>query len=359
MLKKALLLFVLCAFAYAEDVDPEVQALCDIKKALNPYLWRDNIHSPCDMKEPCEYTFAGVVCDENNHIVKLNLYSNDMKGSLPKSIANLVYLQVLDMKRNEISGALPDLSALTQLQVLDFSTTLIDSSSIPQWICNLTSLKHLGLEDTKRTGVYPSCLYNMNMTTLNLANNQLEGSLEDFFNNYSTLKSFDISNNYKLKSMNPSSFLCNALSKELNHLILSNVNLEGYLENCSNTTLTKLYTLDLSSNSLSGGIPVDFIKACPLVSLNLGSNKFEGDFNDISIDTCDVSYNNLKCISNSCGCEVGQDYNGYDPKYSPTNNAIIITFCVLSAVAFIAIFGFFAYREYRKNNSQEYHLISG
>ena len=72
MVKKAFLLLLICSLAFAEDVDPEVQALCDIKNTLNPYLWRDNIHSPCDMKKPCDYVFAGVVCDENNeHVIKL------------------------------------------------------------------------------------------------------------------------------------------------------------------------------------------------------------------------------------------------------------------------------------------------
>jgi len=360
MIKKALFIIALFVLALTEDVDPEVQALCDIKNALNPYLWRDNVHSPCDMKAPCEYIFAGVVCDEENkHVVKLNLYTNGLRGNLPSSIVNLVHLQVLDMRGNQIFGTLPDLSALTQLETLDFSTTMIDSGVIPEWICNLKSLKHLGLGDTRRTGVFPSCLYKININTLNLADNLLEGSLQDFFNNYSTLQSFDISNNYKLSSINPSSILCKSSSTGLHHLILSNCNLEGTLENCANTTLTNLNTLDLSSNQLNGLIPFDFIKAVPLISLNLGSNKFEGKFSDISVETCDVSYNTLDCSSSTCGCTVGQNYNGYIPKYSTSKNAVIITFCILSAIGFIAVFGFFSYREYRKENTQEYHLISG
>lgn len=115
-----------------------------------------------------------------------------------------------------------------------------------------------------------------------------------------------------------------------------------------------------------------------LVSVSLGSNEFTGKFEGkINAEVCDISYNNLDCFSQSCGCEVAQNCilyfsppplhslivrllpflytcahffnthflllftppdNGYDPKYSPSNNAIIISCCVISAVVFIAIF---------------------
>jgi len=343
MFQKVLLLLTLASFAFA-DASAEVQALCDIKNTLNPFLWIDNVHSPCEMTSPCQYNFAGVVCDEQKeHIIKLNLYTNGMEGKLPESIVNLSSLEVLDMRENRISGPLPDLSALSNLQTLDFSKTLIDSGSIPEWICNLKNLVSLGLEATQRTGSIPSCLYSLNLNSLNLANNLLEGSLSEIFNNYSNLKSFDISNNYKLTSENPSEILCSYKATELHHLKLSNINLSGALDDCANTTISNLYTLDLSQNNLSGNVPVNFINACSsLVLLNLGSNKFDGDFDSISVPSCDVSYNKLTCTSDSdsdpCGCKVAQNYTGYDPKYSPSLNAVIITMCVLSIVAFCAVF---------------------
>ena len=43
----------------------------------------------------------------NNHVVGLNLYSNNLTGHIPSSINKLNHLQVLDMAFNELEGKLP------------------------------------------------------------------------------------------------------------------------------------------------------------------------------------------------------------------------------------------------------------
>ena len=83
--------------------------------------------------------WAGVIV-ENGHVVELNLQSNQLRGTLPKSINNLKLLRVLNLNNNvALEGALPkeieDLKELTSLNLYNCrfkGDITLDFSQMPQ-----------------------------------------------------------------------------------------------------------------------------------------------------------------------------------------------------------------------------------
>ncbi|KAJ7974777.1 Tyrosine-protein kinase [Quillaja saponaria] len=130
----------------------------------------------------------------------LSLKSNRLKGQFPSSICTIKTLTYIALSHNELSGRLPDLSALTGLHVLDLRENHLDlelpvmpkglvtallsknsfSGEIPGKLGELSQLQHLDLSSNHLNGIPPSTLFSLpNISYLNLAYNMLSGSLSD------------------------------------------------------------------------------------------------------------------------------------------------------------------------------------
>ena len=99
-------------------------------------------------------TWYGVTADANGRVIELDLWDNDLSGTIPPELGNLTALMELSLGGNQLSG------------------------TIPAALGNLTALASLGLEGNQLSGTIPTELGNLTaLTKLNLRWNQLRGCL--------------------------------------------------------------------------------------------------------------------------------------------------------------------------------------
>ncbi|XP_010253958.1 PREDICTED: leucine-rich repeat receptor protein kinase EMS1-like isoform X1 [Nelumbo nucifera] len=90
-------------------------------------------------------------------IQTLNLSLNLLSGEVPSSIANLSYLNYLDLHNNRFTGTITRyLGNLSQLMYLDMSNNLFHGQ-IPQELCDITDLNFLNLSNNQLWGPVLNC----------------------------------------------------------------------------------------------------------------------------------------------------------------------------------------------------------
>ena len=120
----------------------------------------------------------GVQTDAAGRVTVLDLYFNNLTGSLPSELGRLANLQALYLGSNRITGSIPtSLGNLTNLRQVILINNLL-TGSIPASLGRLTRLDDLWLNSNRLTGSVPSELGNLsNLEQLDLARNQLSGEL--------------------------------------------------------------------------------------------------------------------------------------------------------------------------------------
>nr|XP_034914305.1 probable LRR receptor-like serine/threonine-protein kinase At1g29720 [Populus alba] len=110
----------------------------------------------------------------NNRYIK----TLSLPGKLPPEIANLAYLEILDLTRNYVSGNIPEeWASMKHLTYLSLTSNRL-SGNIPGYLGSFRSLTYLSLEANQFSGTIPSQLGDLvNLTDLILSSNQLEGTL--------------------------------------------------------------------------------------------------------------------------------------------------------------------------------------
>ncbi|KAL2932484.1 hypothetical protein RDABS01_001151, partial [Bienertia sinuspersici] len=270
----------------------------------------------------------------------LTLAGNNFSGSIPGSVSGLTSLQSLDLSRNSFSGSLPSsltklgslvylnlsnnefnkkipkgFDLITSLEVLDLHGNMFDGNLDNELLLFSTAvhvdlssnqLENSGSEDKFLAGVSETIKY------LNLSHNRLTGSLIGQTQLFENLKVLDLSYNMlsgklpefnfvydlevlRLSNNRFSGFVPNDLLKGdpllITELDLSGNNLTGTISIILSTTL---HTLNLSSNDLSGELPV-LIGECSI--LDLSNNQLKGNLTILekwgNIEYLDLSQNRL------------------------------------------------------------------
>lgn len=226
-------------------------------------------------------------------LVHVNLGSNNLSGEIPHSIGSLTKLQTLRVRNNSLFGNVPiSLKSCKSLWYLDLGLNEFTgniptwfshlsmalllrsnkfSGTIPLHICELSSLLVLDLAYNKLSGPIPKCLHNITTMVTNTVD---EGLFMSYFHNWFLVPISVRSNLEDLPLF--------MKGQELNYW----------------HALKFVHIVDLSSNDLSGPIPLELVSLGALQSLNLSHNHLEGQIpsgigNMKFLESLDLSRNQL------------------------------------------------------------------
>ncbi len=253
----------------------------------------------------------------NNCVTFLALIENNLTGELPN--LNLPYLEALFLSSNNLSGAIPPFSELTNLQSL-----FLNDNNFEGELPNFNGMEpllelYIG-QNENLTGPIPNlsmpslitfdfsyCGFTQIPNFTNLPslvelsgyNNSLTGNLPPF-SNCPNLQVIQLSNNDLDGSIPP-------YSQELFIFSVESNDLSDTLPNILSTK-TGLVWLDVSNNNLEGKVP-DFSTLPNLVSLVLNNNSFIQlpDHGDIT-----SWFSASDCPGTSCGFIVSNNVLSFD-----------------------------------------------
>uniref|UniRef100_A0A453A4H3 LRR receptor-like serine/threonine-protein kinase GSO1 n=1 Tax=Aegilops tauschii subsp. strangulata TaxID=200361 RepID=A0A453A4H3_AEGTS len=296
--------------------------------------------------EGCELT--GTFPQELGNLTLLETFSildNNIQGMIPGTLKNMCNLRSLDFSNNYISGditevidrlpncswnnlqelflvganltgtTLPFVSTLTSLSMLDVTGNQL-SGSVPMEIGALTSLTDLDLGNNNLSGSLPVEISALTkLTTLALQNNNLSGVIsEGHFAGLVNLKFIYLFNN-KVELIMDSHWVppfnldtawlssCNLgpgfpewfrWQNSTSDLKISNTGLVGRIPDWFWETFSQATHLDLSSNQLSGELPLS-MEFMSVIALSMQSNQLTGLIPKLprTIELLDISRNSL------------------------------------------------------------------
>ncbi|XVE50330.1 hypothetical protein DITRI_Ditri01bG0153500 [Diplodiscus trichospermus] len=207
------------------------------------------------------------------NLFAFGLEYNQLTGTIPNSIGKLKNLQAVALGGNALTERIPtSIGNLSMLNLIGLEHNLLDSS-IPVEFEKCQLLVGIELQNNRLTGLVPKEIFSIITLSvaLNMSNNLLNGSFPSEVGNLKTLVALDISGN-SFSGQIPSTISgCSSLET----LSLRGNNFYGSIP-ASLSNLRSIAKLDLSNNNLSGQIPEYFEKLSFLKYLNLSYNHFEG-----------------------------------------------------------------------------------
>ncbi|XP_072954932.1 receptor-like protein EIX2 isoform X5 [Typha angustifolia] len=234
----------------------------------------------------------------------LDLSLNHISGVLPSTLEFLSALLEINLNSNQFQGGVPQLP--TSLQVLDLSNNSI-TGTIPLSMCNqVQSLRILDLSHNHLSGQLPQCLTSRKsfradpgdltpigselsilakldyLHVLDLAHNNLSGTIAPSLVNFTAMTIVSSYGSYYVPDF-------------ISMLVVT----KGQaLEYYTNTIISLMSSLDLSSNYLSGTIPQEIGGLATLKNLNLSGNRLIGYIPETmgglrSLESLDLSNNEL------------------------------------------------------------------
>ncbi|KAI4333512.1 hypothetical protein L6164_018306 [Bauhinia variegata] len=284
----------------------------------------------------CDCIFVNnTVC----HVTNIQLKGLNLSGILPSEFGNLTYLQELDLSRNYLSGPIP--KSFAKLPLLRLS--LIDnqiSGSIPAELGDIITLESLVLEDNLLGGPLPSKLGNLvrlqrllltannftgpipesfgklkNLTILTIDGSRISGKIPSFIGNWTKVYRLDMQGTSMEGPVPPTINLLKNLTqlrisdlngpsmtfpdlrelKSLIYLVLRNCKITGQIPDYIGD-MENLDTLDLSFNRLTGPIPGTIESLSKLRYMFLTNNSLSGTIPGWILDSkqnLDLSYNSF------------------------------------------------------------------
>ncbi|KAM0837992.1 hypothetical protein ACQ4PT_061276 [Festuca glaucescens] len=223
------------------------------------------------------------------HLKFLDLSNNNFHGYFPINLASEpIPLEVLHLEGNKLSEALQNEQAfeiLKNLRELYLSSNQF-SGNIPTFLFSLPHIEQLDLSRNFFRGeipINPSSNLPLSLKSLRFSENNLSGRLSLFwFGNLTKLEEIDLSGNANLVvDVNIPGWTPRF---QLKVLLLSGCELDKSVIADPHFLRTQrhLEVLDLSDNSLSGGMPNWlFTKEATLQVLNLGNNSLTGSLDTI------------------------------------------------------------------------------
>ncbi len=214
----------------------------------------------------------GVTADTRDRVLRLDLRSNGLTGTIPAALGSLESLMELNLDANGLTGSIPpELGNLEALQVLGLWANEL-TGSIPPELGSLESLMELNLDGNELTGPIPPELGNLEaLQVLGLWANELTGSIPPELGNLESLRELNLYNNELTGPIPPE--LGNLES--LRELILRSNDLTGSIPP-ELGNLRALQNLSLVGNDLTGPIPPELGNLEALQVLGLWANELTG-----------------------------------------------------------------------------------
>lgn len=272
----------------------ECEALVALYEASDGDNWGNNTNW-LQMTTPSDW--YGVTVSEG-HVTEVDLWENQLVGTIPSQLGNLTNLVRLDLDDNQLTGTIPpELGNLGNLSYLYMEENQLEGT-IPPELGNLTNLTNVRLGWNQLTGTIPIELCNLtNLTYLSLESNQLAGSIPPGLGGLTDLGELDLSYNG----------LTGAIPVELGNL--SNLRSLGLGTNQLTGPLppelgglSRLYNLGLGDNHLSGEIPAALGNLSSLRRLWLSGNHLSGSLPDAMFDGQEMT--TLRLDHNMLGGEI-------------------------------------------------------
>ncbi|PKI37226.1 hypothetical protein CRG98_042378 [Punica granatum] len=184
------------------------------------------------------------------NIVSLILSSNELSGEI--SLCNMKSLEQLDLSNNKLSGSVPECwKRLRQLRAINLGNTQF-SGLVPTFLCSMKYFNSF-------YGEIPMSICKLGyLQVLNLAHNNLSGSIPLCFDNLTTMSD----PKYQGGTNNFYEFGVEVQMKSITQVYTS--------------ALQYLFSIDLSNNILNGDIPAELTRLCNLENLNLSQNDLWG-----------------------------------------------------------------------------------
>ena len=176
----------------AQDHSGDREALVALYNATDGDNWANNENWLSD--EPLD-TWQGVTVSDGR-VTGLQLFDNQLAGTIPPELGDLANLTELDLGVNQLTGPIPpELGNLSSLTNLSFGTNEL-TGSIPSELGNLANLTVLNLNNNQLTGEIPTELGNLSsLEELRLYENQLTGPIPPELGNLSSLSYLNLSDN--------------------------------------------------------------------------------------------------------------------------------------------------------------------
>ncbi|KAM7528627.1 hypothetical protein LguiB_032037 [Lonicera macranthoides] len=274
-----------------------------------------------------------------------SIANNNLTGTIPISICNTGFLEVLDMSNNSLSGSIPlclikcktlkvlnlgknqlsgNIFGIFQencgLQTLDLHENLLEGK-VPESLANCTALKVLNLGTNRINDTFPCFLSNSSkLHVLVLRSNMFHGGIHcpGESQSWPNLQIIDIASNYFTGHLVPKQFLnwkammdaTSDLKTEANHLRVRVLAFDSsYYQDTVTVTikgqqmelvkiLTIFTTIDFSNNYFEGEVPETIGELKSLYFLNLSHNSLTGSIPPLfgnlkKLESLDLSVNKL------------------------------------------------------------------
>lgn len=240
--------------------------------------------------------FSGQIPEAVDSLVSLRVLKldhNEFQMSIPRGLLGCQSLVSIDLSSNQLEGSLPDGfgSAFPKLKTLDLAGNKIHGRDTD--FADMKSITSLNISENQFEGSATG-LFKETLEVADLSKNRFQGHISQVDSNWFSLIYLDLSENEltgvifknltllkKLKHLNLAWNRFNRgmfprieMLSSLEYLNLSNTNLSGPIPR-EISELSDLSTLDVSGNHLSGHIPVLSIKN--LVAIDVSGNNLTGE----------------------------------------------------------------------------------
>ncbi|KAG6425889.1 hypothetical protein SASPL_110097 [Salvia splendens] len=239
-------------------------------------------------------------CLVNNNLEVLNLRRNNLDGAIPDAFPVECSLETLDLSRNVLKGKVPkSLNRCSELKVLDLTSNTFNDT-FPCWINTLSSLRVLALRSNMFHGDM-NCLGDTNsswrnLQIFNIASNYISGAIPAEM--FEKLQALTDASQQQQQQKQPDYL---HFSMETVHGVYYQDSVTVVMKN-QMYDLEKIQTIftsiDFSDNNLQGAIPPTIGSLQSLYILNFSHNAFSGHIppslaNVSKLQSFDLSFNAL------------------------------------------------------------------